>query len=221
MAAPDEGGCHNVHSPLYDFNDQHPDDGRGLLGQPGAARAGRRGLVGSAGLRPAAHDRSASSGEVVERPVGAGDVPAGAIVQMDDGLGIGAEVERRCELRRGGLGAGDGEAVGERRQRDQRIVGDNGRRTARRWRARCRYGRRPARRTRGRPARRRTARRRSRHPSSASAGWRRSEVRGDRIRPGQRRLKRWHRWPSCRRGPSGSWFNSLSFLRTEILVQVY
>jgi hypothetical protein len=42
---------------------------------------------------------------------------------MDDGLGIGAEVERRCEFRRGRLGAGDGEAVGKRCQRDQGIVG--------------------------------------------------------------------------------------------------
>ena len=50
---PDEGGCHNVHSPLYDFNDAHPDDGRGLLGQPGAGRVGQRVLVGSAGLWPA------------------------------------------------------------------------------------------------------------------------------------------------------------------------
>ena len=44
---------------------------------------------------------------------------------MDDGLGVDAEVERRCELGCGGLSTCYGKTIGEGRQRDQRIVGDD------------------------------------------------------------------------------------------------
>jgi hypothetical protein len=73
--------------------------------------------------RRAARDtRSRSgSGVEVERPVGAGNVPAPAIVQVNDGMGVGGEVEGRRDLR-DRFGGRQDQAVGQRAQDDQRVV---------------------------------------------------------------------------------------------------
>ena len=116
---PDEGGCHNVHSPLYDFNDRILTTGAAYWVNLVQVELGNAALIMSPTPLP--------SGEVVpSAPVMSQPAPqpepscrwmtAWASTPKSNDVASSGAAGLEHLLR---------QAIGEGRQRDQRIVGDN------------------------------------------------------------------------------------------------